>query len=536
MTALLLKNRPQLGRVIRVAKDLFNTNGPASVVVDEKTQETTWTISTPTIDYDGDVVVPKGCLEHLPRYQRNPVVLLEHDKASPVGVSLSPQTHNPGVWVGDEWIKATCRHQTETLVGRDVYRLVKAGVLRGASIGYLAAPGGVERLQKGRYLFTKWILNEWSITSLPTNFEALRDEFKSLESVEVRKAMQRHLPARPSWSRGVTIRKAAMSTIKQAEPAAVVLEKKAYTKRAALAWLKRKGFSRGTMHETAGQWVYGLSEAMWGERKSLAKGVIAVYAKAAVDDEDDDEKKKKKEDEAKDKDAPADPPADASASSDEETKDAPEEDAADESAEVPEAAAEDEADAAEELADDPATPKPGAVTLAEVLNHFAGACQYAEEKLAHNENPAVVAFLEELHAMCSEWGEKVTALAGEHYPDVDLGKATQVEGEDDLDEHGEKSNHRRLTKRLNKSGMACLKDAQEFLDDVATDQRVPKSLTAGCRHHAKALGDLHDGMGAKEGEGEGEAADTPAPESKEQTYKALAGLFKERRGVNAEAN
>jgi len=132
-------------------------------------QVRTFTISTPSVDREGDIMDPTGC--NASDYLKNPVVLWAHDYTSlPVGRTKT-LTIRPDAIVSDVEFAPTAFAQ-------QVKSLIDGGYIKGASIGFLPADGGAEPItdSQGRVTgtkYTKWHLLEWSLVPVPSNQEAL---------------------------------------------------------------------------------------------------------------------------------------------------------------------------------------------------------------------------------------------------------------------------------------------------------------------------------------------------------------------------
>jgi len=165
------------------------------------------TITTDTIDRDGEVVIPAGM--NSKEYERNPVLLYAHDPKMPIGKMETLRR-------GDGKIEADFRlaprpqeHQGEWLPDT-VGALMKFGALRGVSIGFHAQANGMRSASKAdieRYgdgvkrVFSKWNLLEVSVVSVPANQEALVTAIqKGVATAEAVKALgiKADPPAKPS--------------------------------------------------------------------------------------------------------------------------------------------------------------------------------------------------------------------------------------------------------------------------------------------------------------------------------------------------
>lgn len=124
-----------------------------------------FTISTDSADRDNDIIKMDGM--DVANYKKNPVVFYAHDyRALPIGTStLKINKHN---------IEAEL-----TFVGEDIYpfaetvrRMVDAGVLRAASIGFKPKAGEYNHERKGLDIHKSELL-EWSVVPVPANAECL---------------------------------------------------------------------------------------------------------------------------------------------------------------------------------------------------------------------------------------------------------------------------------------------------------------------------------------------------------------------------
>jgi HK97 family phage prohead protease len=136
-------------------------------------------ISTDSVDRDGDVMVPQGM--NSKDYERNPVLLWQHDPTAPIGKCLSLKR-------GESAIEAEFElpHRPDGFEGNwrpdFVRELIKAGVLGAVSIGFMPMEGGERMATKGdvqrygtdvRKVYSRWKLLEVSVVSVPANQDAL---------------------------------------------------------------------------------------------------------------------------------------------------------------------------------------------------------------------------------------------------------------------------------------------------------------------------------------------------------------------------
>lgn len=123
------------------------------------------------VDSYGEKVMPGAFAESLARHRKEgskPLMLWQHDPSEPIGVWEDLAEDGKG-------LRGTGRFVLETTRGREAYALLKAGALKGLSIGYReieAEPDGNIRLLK------KLDLMEISIVSFPANRRARIDAVK----------------------------------------------------------------------------------------------------------------------------------------------------------------------------------------------------------------------------------------------------------------------------------------------------------------------------------------------------------------------
>jgi len=137
----------------------------------------TATITTDSVDRDGEVVIPAGM--NAKEYEKNPVLLYEHDVLKPIGRMLSMRR-------GDRSIEAefALAPRPDNHVGEwfpdTVASLMDFGALNTMSIGFMgtearpANKADTERFGDGvRRVYGKWKLLEVSVVSLPANQDAI---------------------------------------------------------------------------------------------------------------------------------------------------------------------------------------------------------------------------------------------------------------------------------------------------------------------------------------------------------------------------
>jgi len=130
-----------------------------------------------TIDLGGDVVVPgafrQSLAEHAQRGAWPPMFWMHQPEQVP-GVWTHMEEDHKGLLVRGQLVS--------TPLGREVHTLLKQRAVRGLSIGFRTAPGGVDFDREGHRLLKAVDLWEISIVSLPMNPSARVDTVKAQAS------------------------------------------------------------------------------------------------------------------------------------------------------------------------------------------------------------------------------------------------------------------------------------------------------------------------------------------------------------------
>jgi HK97 family phage major capsid protein/HK97 family phage prohead protease len=144
--------------------------------VDAERRVITGIATTPTPDRVGDVVEPRGA-----QFAASLPLLLYHDSRLPVGTATFGKATDSGIPftasfpVIDE--PGTLRDRVS-----EAWSSVKAGLIRGVSIGFRVLDDGIEALKSGGLRFTKTEILELSLVAIPANAEATILSIKSLDS------------------------------------------------------------------------------------------------------------------------------------------------------------------------------------------------------------------------------------------------------------------------------------------------------------------------------------------------------------------
>lgn len=135
------------------------------------------TITTDSVDRDGEVVIPAGM--NSKEYERNPVLLYEHDALKPIGKMLTMKRGDRSIEAEFALAPRPEGHAGDWLPDT-VAALMDFGALNTMSIGFMgtearpASKADTERFGNGvRRVYGKWKLLEVSVVSLPANQDAI---------------------------------------------------------------------------------------------------------------------------------------------------------------------------------------------------------------------------------------------------------------------------------------------------------------------------------------------------------------------------
>jgi HK97 family phage major capsid protein/HK97 family phage prohead protease len=134
--------------------------------------------STPEVDRMGDVVEPSGA-----RFASELPLLLYHDTRLPVGrVRLAKTADGIGFEASFPEIP-----EPGTLRDRvaEAWQSVKAGLIKGVSIGFRTLEDGVEMMKGGGLKFTNFEIVELSLVSVPANASATISTIRSLDTAHL---------------------------------------------------------------------------------------------------------------------------------------------------------------------------------------------------------------------------------------------------------------------------------------------------------------------------------------------------------------
>lgn len=148
---------------------------------DEDTGEFEGIATTPTTDRMGDIVEPKGAQFTLPM-----PLLWQHNADEPIGLIHTAKATSNGIPVKGKVYKNLLPSIAEK------WTLIKAGLVRGLSIGFRSFKDGMEPVDEkdpyGGIRFTKWDWLELSAVTIPANAEASIQTIKALDESALRTA------------------------------------------------------------------------------------------------------------------------------------------------------------------------------------------------------------------------------------------------------------------------------------------------------------------------------------------------------------
>jgi len=132
--------------------------------------------TTPTTDRIGDVVESKGATF------ANPLpLLLFHDGRLPVGSVALTAASETGIGFRATLPTIPTAGSLRTRVD-EAWDSIKAGLIRGVSIGFRALDGGVEVLKSGGLRFTKIEILELSLVAVPANADARIENIRAIDA------------------------------------------------------------------------------------------------------------------------------------------------------------------------------------------------------------------------------------------------------------------------------------------------------------------------------------------------------------------
>jgi|GEM_PF-1521386 len=159
------------GRVIDMNRKTFT----AELATEGKTF--TATITTNSIDRDGEVLLPEGMITA--DFDKSGTVFWNHNYNMPIGKSLS-LTKSRDAWVSKAMLAARPDDHHGEWFPDTVHSLMKQGIIKGVSVGFKPIEArkpskkDIELFGDGvKRVYNKWKLLEFSVAPLPANQDAL---------------------------------------------------------------------------------------------------------------------------------------------------------------------------------------------------------------------------------------------------------------------------------------------------------------------------------------------------------------------------
>lgn len=275
--------------------------------VDESVASARFCISTPSMDRDGDVILPTAVIPLIDRYKANPRVLWCHQQDGlPIASARTPDGEL-ALEVFEDSIESTAFFHLKTELSEQVYDLVVAKELEASSIGFGPVDG--ERLdddeeeqlgafQVPGFVFTVIDLHEWSVVPVPAQAEAIarrlsvgRAAGRPLNEVLTRTLQP--FAAKPTiWSPGWSNQ--TRSKMSEKAPgndvqAVLCLKSKFPTSEEAAKYCEAKGFKVDQMEDTADAYAFiqfpsDKCMADSAKQEQLEDGCTAVICQQQVED------------------------------------------------------------------------------------------------------------------------------------------------------------------------------------------------------------------------------------------------------------
>ena len=132
--------------------------------------------TTPTMDRVGDIVDPMGA-----KFASEMPLLLFHAATMPVGVVKLGKPTKTGIPFTASIPEIVEPGRLKERID-EAWQSVKAGLIKGVSIGFRAFEDGIEILKGGGLKFTKFEIMELSLVSIPANSEATIHSIKTFDA------------------------------------------------------------------------------------------------------------------------------------------------------------------------------------------------------------------------------------------------------------------------------------------------------------------------------------------------------------------
>jgi hypothetical protein len=174
----------------------LDADAPEEPKVDTVNMTARFVITTSGKDRHGDIVIPRGCVNHLKNYTRNPRVFFAHKTEElPIASARDPDG-NLALEILEDKIYSTAYFHGETRESELIFRLIARKELQASSIGFLPIRASLIEseeedlidLETGEEIldfrsgstrqtpclrFLEWDMIEWSVVPIPANQDAL---------------------------------------------------------------------------------------------------------------------------------------------------------------------------------------------------------------------------------------------------------------------------------------------------------------------------------------------------------------------------
>jgi len=147
--------------------------------VDDERRIVRGTATTPTPDRTGDIVEPLGA-----KFAPELPLLLHHEKKWPVGVARFKKPTTKGIDFEAELPVIDTPGVVRDRVN-EAWDSVKAGLIRGVSIGFRAFEDAIEPLKSGGLRFIETEILELSLVTVPANQDATLSVIKSIDAADL---------------------------------------------------------------------------------------------------------------------------------------------------------------------------------------------------------------------------------------------------------------------------------------------------------------------------------------------------------------
>ena len=172
-------------------------------------------------DSHGDVIAAGAFSDSLAQHKAAgtmPAMLVHHDQTRPIGAWKEAAQNQHGLFLRGKLNLATAD-------GREVHEHLKAGSMRGLSIGYAVPPGGRVRQRGGTGLLHRAHVHEVSVVAVPSNGRSRVTSVKSFGSaIDLEKLLRETGVARGAAKKIAAVGYAALSGEDPEEEADPLLE------------------------------------------------------------------------------------------------------------------------------------------------------------------------------------------------------------------------------------------------------------------------------------------------------------------------